>query len=52
MTTVDATATANLWTSANQATSISAQATRSQHVSGPMTGFHSNNYMLKFDHRF
>ncbi|XP_037806408.1 attacin-A-like [Lucilia sericata] len=52
MTTMEASATANLWTSANQNTSLNATASHSQHVSGPMTGFKSNNYMLNLNHRF
>ncbi|XP_037806407.1 attacin-A-like [Lucilia sericata] len=52
MTTVEATAKANLWTSSNQNTSINAHATHSQHVSGPMTGFKSNNYGFGINHRF
>ncbi|KAM7361062.1 attacin-A-like [Cochliomyia hominivorax] len=52
MTTVEASANANLWTSANKATSINAHATTSQHVSGPLTGHRSQNYGLGINHRF
>lgn len=52
MTTVEAGASATLWKSKNDATSISAQVNTSRHVSGPMTGHRSTNYGLGINHRF
>ncbi|XP_065371741.1 attacin-A-like [Calliphora vicina] len=52
MTTMEATATANLWTSANQNTSLNAHVNASQHVSGPMTGHKSHGYGFSVNHRF
>lgn len=52
VTTVNAAANANLWTSSNQASSLNLNANASKHVSGPFRGKHDFGAGLGFTHRF
>lgn len=52
MTTVNAAANANLWTSSNQASSLNLNANASRHVSGPFRGKNDFGAGLGFTHRF
>ncbi|XP_061387419.1 attacin-A [Musca vetustissima] len=52
MKTVNANATANLWTSANQASSLNLNAFGSKHTSGPFKGQKDFGGGLGFTHRF
>ncbi|XP_037806406.1 attacin-A-like [Lucilia sericata] len=52
MTTVNAAANANLWTSSNQASSLNLNANASRHVAGPFRGKNDFGAGLGFTHRF
>ena len=52
MTTVNAAATANLWTSSDKASAFNLNANASQHVSGPFRGKNDFGAGFGFTHRF